>query len=126
MPRKRKPVGQRSRERRDLLGGSDYFDHLKAHAFKGDLNTVMATMKALGFTPEQCAEELNAPWYQGSRDLAQALADGKVGVVRSDGRIIAGPGTGLEDADSIRRKLNRERAKQGQGRPRGRPKKRGK
>ena len=121
MPRKRKPVGQRSRERRDLLGLADYFEHMAAQAFRGDMKAVTATMNALGWTPEQVAEELAGPWYR-HRDLAEAVGDGET-VARSNRRIIAGPGSGLEDAESIRRKLRRELARQGRNQPRGRPKK---
>lgn len=94
-PRKRKPRAQRRDllARRDLLGLADYFDWLKAHPFPGD--------------PE-------------ARDLAQALADGKIGDVRSDGQSIAGS----KDVVALRLRLNRERARQGRSRPRGRPKKR--
>jgi hypothetical protein len=118
--RKRKPTGLRREQRRDLLGLADYFDCLKSHVFKGDAKTATAKMEALGWTPEQIAEELDAPWYR-HRDLAQAVEYGET-VARSNGQAIAGPGTGIEDADSIRRKLRRERGRQGQARPRGRPK----
>jgi hypothetical protein len=95
--RKRKPTGERRGQRRDFLLLAEYFDWLKAHPFPGD--------------PK-------------ARDLAQALEHGEIVVARSNGRAIAGSGTGLRDEDSIRRKLRRERARQGQARPRGRPKKR--
>jgi hypothetical protein len=100
---------------------------MKARAFKGDLKTVRATLKALGWTPEQIAEELSAPWYR-YRDLAEALEDGEIGDVRSyvqignvrsGGRIIAGS----KFVVPMRLRLNRERARQGRSRPRGRPKK---